>query len=167
MLKHMYEVEEKTVKEIIKLDRPYLRQLSTSTIYKYATGKFGKQRAVHSASRPPGRPSKLSGIHMRAIKRAVTKLRMKVGNQFTVAAVQRQANLLHVELSTVRKAMYKLGYKSRVARRKGVLSEADKKLRRHWARRHKNKTKKDWCRDISCWTDIVGFEFKVCQIYII
>ena len=164
MLEYLHKDQKYTVKDIIKQDLTCLRGLSQSTIYKHATGMFGKGRRTTS-TRGAGRPALVTPADMRAIKRAIPKLRADVGLKFTVASVQREASLLHVELSTVRKAMYKLGLRSRVARKKGVLSECDKKLRLAWAREHKSKSKVDWRRDVSAWTDIVGFEYKVINLH--
>jgi len=165
MLEYLHQKQKLPVSKILKQNLKCLSGLSQSTIYKHATGKFGNKISTES-DRSVGRPAKIQSADMRNIRRAISSLRNRIGYKFTVAAVQLEAHLTHLHSSTVRKAMYKLGFKNLVARKKGVLSVNDKKLRLQWARRYRNKSKQDWAREICLWTDIVGFEFKVISCFL-
>ena len=148
-----------TVSEIIKMNLKCLRGVSKTTIYRYAVSGSGEQKS-RGSGQPLGRKPKVTEHDKRQIKKAISKLR-RTSLSFTVAALQREAGLGHLELSTVRKHMNKLGYGSFVARKKGILSEADKSNRYSWAKDHQSMTKVDWRTDVDVWTDIVGIEFKV------
>jgi len=162
-LEYLHKKQGHPVSEIIKMKLSFLKGFSRSTIYKHATGKFGMKR--QSAGNPVGRPRKLQERDMRSIARSVKTLRSQIGS-FTTVQVQADANLNHLDNSTVRKAMYALGFKYLCARKKGVLTEQDAKKRRGWARKMKRAMgneedkKQSWRSGINMYADIVGFEFK-------
>ena len=145
VLEYLHKKKKLAVSDIIKLKLKCLNGLSRATIYKHATGKFGTRKTAKGAAcRRVGRPSKITEADKRSIRRAIPKLRSKVGLTFSVADIQKQAGLTHVSKSAVRKTLNKLGYKKRVARKKGHLSAADKKQRHSWAKKYQNWTKSDW-----------------------
>lgn len=169
MLEYLHKKKNLTVNQIIKQNLSCLRGYSRSTIYRHATGKFGKKRV--STGQPVGRPRLLQERDKRNIGRSVKALRREIGT-FTSVQLQKHADLNHVDNSTVRKTMYSLGYKYRCTRKKGVLTGDDLKQRVSWARKLKKKIEggKDkeqadlWREGVNMYVDIVGFEYKVRNI---
>jgi transposase len=156
--------KETTVSDIIKMKLPCLAGFSQSTIYKHATGKFADNRAL-AAQRPIGRPRKIQLRDERNITRAIKNLRKQYGASFTTRQLQEHTGLLHVDQSTVRKYLHKLGYRYLATRKKGLMSAEDRKKRVKWARNIKKKfagrESELWTQSISIHADIVGFEYKV------
>jgi hypothetical protein len=171
MLHYLHKRELKPINKIIQMDLPCLRGFSTSTIYKHATGKFADTRA--SSGKPVGRPRKLQVRDERNISRAVRTLRQQYGASFTTTQLQKHTGLSHLDTSTVRKAMRKLGYRYLCTRKKGLMSATDRKRRMQWARTMKRRfnggttgdRKEQWRQAISMHIDIVGFEYKVVVFY--
>jgi hypothetical protein len=171
-LRLQYYVRERewSVAKIMEEGFSWLRGFSRATIYRHATGKHGARRP--SSGRPVGRPGKITKRDSRLINRSVHILRKSIGS-FTTVDVQKHAHLNHVDNSTVRKAMYAMGYKYRVTRKKGQLLVGDFPKRLKWAKMVKKKvegnineggakTKEElWREGINMYVDIVGFEYKV------
>ena len=75
-----------------------------------------------------GKARKLNERDKRLIKRTIFNLRATVGS-FTSTRVQLEAGLQHVSNRTVRRYMNELGYHYCRSRKKGLMTETDKKLR--------------------------------------
>jgi len=164
MLHYLHRKEHQPINKIIRMDLPCLRGFSTSTIYKHATGKFADARA--SSGKPVGPPRKLQVRDERNISRAVRTLRQQYGASFTTTQLQEHTGLSHLNPSTVRKAMHRLGYRYLCTRKKGLMSATDMKRRVQWARKMRRRfngadRKEQWRQAISMHIDIVGFEYKV------
>lgn len=109
-----------------------------------------------------GRPSKLSALDRKNIKKAIYQLREEVG-MFNSRRVACEAAVEQKVCNrTVRRAMKKHGFKWANARRKGQLSMEDEKARLRWARSkvRDGVTQEFWNHEVSLYMDAVGFVFK-------
>ena len=109
----------------------------------------------------PGRPSKLSERDKRSILRQVQVLRDSVGH-FTSRHVRVSAGIgSRVSDETVRRVMRRDGLGYRHARKKGLLTRKDLKLRGEFARKVKRKLNPTfWKHGISFYLDGVSFTHK-------
>ena len=109
-----------------------------------------------------GRPRKIDQRTERALIRAVGKLR-KAEGQFTSKRLMEVTNIDRKNISdrTVRRALNRNGYKFLQARKKGILTEKDLKLRHQFARTmQKTYPKELWTDQINFYLDGVSFYYK-------
>ena len=107
-----------------------------------------------------GRPKKLSERDKRTILRQIRLLRCEDGN-WTIKRLMEISNVTHVSQRTVTRLLHQNGYKYLQARKKGLLSEKDKKDRVKFARKMlKNYDEDVWKNDIAFYLDGVSFAYK-------
>ena len=111
--------------------------------------------------RNPGRPKKLNKRMERVIIRTLKRLR-KDGAAFTAGRILEESGLAQYGINTrdVRGCLRKNKYRYLQSRKKGLLSENDKKLRVAWAREYSKKPLSYWQSDIGFYLDGVGFAHK-------
>lgn len=136
---------------------------SPSTVHKIAKTPLTSIEANKKGKKPSkGRPRKLSTRQGRTIIRALYKLRKTEGN-FTVKRIMREAGLSEGEVSvrTVSRFLNRKGYYSLVARKKGLMTDRDRKLRIAFARRMKKDFPENvWTNHVSFYLDGVSFVHK-------
>ena len=108
-----------------------------------------------------GRIPKISARDRRTLLRTILKLRRTVGS-FNSRRVHLESGLDHVSNRTIRRHMNTLGFNYLRSRKKGLLSEKDRKLRRKFCRKIRRlRLGLDfWRRGISCYFDGTGFVYK-------
>lgn len=126
---------------------------STSTVHNIVTRPIPTRRyKVPTGTVCKGRPRKIDERKGRLLIRAVYKLRKSEGN-FTVKRIMTEAGITQVDVSvrTVNRYLNEQGFYFLVARKKGLITEHDMKLRLMFARR----MKKDYPKNV--WTNRVAF----------
>ncbi|GES94162.1 IS630 family transposase [Rhizophagus clarus] len=120
-----------------------------TTIHNIIT-KYHKTGALTVASRS-GRPKKLNECDERYLKVVLTQ-------NCRISAEKMQKDFIEstgkeVSKSTVRRTLYEMGYHSRTALRKPLISEPNRKIRLSWARKRRFWTINDWKKeshDVNC-----------------
>lgn len=133
-------------------------QYSQRTIYRHAKGKV-PLKSADGRKLNRGRPRKLTLRDERKIKRALLKLRNETGN-FSSLRIQEETQLTHISSRTFRRHLNKLGFKYLQSRKKGLLTNADKKKRLSYARKFINSDIDFWRHGIAFYFDGVGFAHK-------
>ena len=128
------------------------------SIYRHAK-KDTSSEAVDLRKFNRGRPRKLTVRDERAIIRAVGTLR-KQASSFTSRRIREEANAEHVSPSTLRRYLRKAGYRYRQARKKGLVTLEDKRIRVRFAREALTYPEDFWQKDIAFYFDGVGFAHK-------
>lgn len=105
---------------------------SLRTIHRHATASVASMRAAPSQS-TRGRKKKLSARDERMLMRAVHENRRQ-GYQVTSKRLQLDSGLLHVSNKTIRRTLNSHGYHYLQARRKGLMTKADLKVRLKFAK---------------------------------
>ncbi|GBC04740.1 hypothetical protein RclHR1_05840001 [Rhizophagus clarus] len=118
-----------------------------TTIHNIIT-KYHKTGALTVASRS-GRPKKLNERDKRHLKVVLTQNRR-------ISAEKMQKDFIEstgkeVSKSTVRRTLYEMGYHSRTALRKPLISEPNRKIHLSWARERHFWTINDWKKVV--WSD--------------
>lgn len=135
------------------------RSYQKSTIYHHTQLPIG-EKAIGKRKFNRGRPEVLSNRDKRKIVNTIPKLRKEVGS-FSARRLKLEAAIDDVSARTVRRCMNKAGYNYRQLRKKGLVSEADKKIRVKFSRKVKNRLPQDfWKNAISFYLDGVGFTHK-------
>ena len=126
-------------------------------IWKESTGRSREQKNIKSVG---GRPPKLSVRDGRKIVRLVKTLRGQEPN-WTVKRMMARADVKDVSRRTVSRFLNKKGYNYLQARKKGLLSERDKKTRLNFAKKMLREHHFDvWTNEIAFYLDGVGFIYK-------
>ena len=110
------------------------------------------KKGIERNTASKGRPRKISDRQGRTVIRALYKLRKSEGN-FTIKRIMREAGISQGDVSvrTVSRYLNAKGFYLLVARKKGLMTERDMKLRVKFARR----MKKDYPENV--WRDRVAF----------
>lgn len=119
-------------------------------------------KAATSEIRKPGRPKKINMRQERALLRSLTKLRRAEGG-FTSRRIMKETGISPTVVSdrTVRRVLNKNGYYLLQARKKGLMSERDMKIRLDFARMMKKYYKASiWTEHIAFYLDGVSFAYK-------
>ena len=139
-----------TVKEITKRFK-----VSRATVYRCL-----KDSEIKEKRKPSGRPRKISSGDERVIRRNIGKLRKIEGN-FSCHRLRAKCGLHHVSLITFNRALKRMGYKFCEARRKGILSSADRAKRVKFAREVQTTFEDDfWKHKVCFYLDGVSFWYK-------
>ena len=128
--------------------------ITKSSAQRICSRGFDENGPRKSEKKQTGRPRKVSKRHMRTRIRALKNLRSS-NVHVTVKSLVEESGL-NPELASRRtysRYLNELGYSYLSARRKGVLSDNDKKLRLRFAR----KMKREMMRNPSFWTDEISF----------
>ena len=143
-------------KRLLDKYKPY----SKASIYRHAKKPIGSP-VIDKRKQNPGRPPKLSARDKRSILRQVDVLRDSVGH-FTSWHVRVSAGIAsHVCDETVRRVLRNDGLRYRHARKKGLLTQKDLKLRLAFARKVRRKLNPNfWKNGISFYLYGVGFTHK-------
>ena len=131
-------------------------QFCRRSIYRHLQGEVD---SVDRRNQNPGRPRKLTVRDERNLLRAVRSIRKK-NPSFTVKQLQEETNLLHVSSRLIRLYLNKHGYRYLQARKKGLLTEADKKKRILFAKKWVDASVDFWKDEIAFYFDGVGFAHK-------
>ena len=126
---------------------------SKRSIYRHATAV---DRVEDKRKHNSGRPRKLKSRDERIILRTLVQLR-KERASFSAKQIQEETKLFHVSLKTIYRVLHKHGYKYRQSRKKGLLSDKDKKLRLQYALDKRTLPVTFWQDTISFYFDGVGF----------
>ena len=136
------------------------KQFSKASIYRHAKKPIGSS-VVDKRKQNPGRPPKLSERDKRSILRQVEVLRDSVGH-FTSRHVRVSAGVeCRVSDETVRRVLRSSGLRYRHARKKGLLTQKDLKVRLAFARKVRRKLNPNiWKHGICFYLDGVSFTHK-------
>ena len=136
------------------------KQFSKASIYRHAKKPIGSS-VVDKRKQNPGRPPKLSERDKRSILRQVEVLRDSVGH-FTSRHVRVSAGVeCRVSDETVRRVLRSSGLRYRHARKKGLLTQKDLKVRLAFARKVRRKLNPNiWTHGICFYLDGVSFTHK-------
>ena len=96
-----------------------------------------------------GRPHLISGNSGNRFKRLVIKNRQLCTSE--VQALWKKKSGQSVSAHTIRRTLYRVGLKNRVARRKPLISASNKAARLAWCLEHASWTKKKWAKVL--WSD--------------
>lgn len=121
-----------------------------------------KKRNVRSNLPKMGRPAKLDLRTRRKILRALTRLRTKEGT-FSVKRLIQVAGLNHINVSTrtVQRCLNQNGYFYLQARKKGLMTQKDMRVRTQFARKMKKDYNTDiWKTGIAFYLDATSFIHK-------
>ena len=134
---------------------------SKSSIYRHAnisTRKLHCDRRKGNSGRLP----KITPRNRRKILRQIPKLRKAYGINYGIKELRTYASIpTEISDRTIRRVLYKAGYKDRPARRKGILTENDLKRRLKFAREaSKNMSSDAWKNSICFYLDGVNFAHK-------
>lgn len=136
-------------------------QYAPRSIYRHAKKPIGE--AVFDRRKlNKGRPRKLTLRDERSIIRTVKKLRAD-SLSFSSKRIKTEANIrADISCRNVRRFLNREGYRYRQARKKGLLTETDKKMRARFAKKVLKKLKEEfWTEGISFYFDGVGFVHKM------
>ena len=120
-------------------------QFSRRSIYRHLRGEVD---SVDRRKQNPGRPRKLTVRDERNILRAVRSIRKRY-TSFTVKQIQEETNLFSVSARLIRLYLNKHGYRYLQARKKGLLTEADKKKRVSFSKKWVNAGVNFWKSEIA------------------
>jgi len=120
-----------------------------------------KYKARKPGSLQRGRPRKISKPQERHLLRQLKKLR-EVEGTFSVSRLMAAAGIseAHVTRRTVLNVLHRNGYRFRQARKKGLLTRKDLKVRKKFALRMVKRPAEFWCRDVAFYLDCVSFVHK-------
>ena len=136
--------------------------VSLSQVYRIRKECFrhDPNKNMKATKHPGGRPRKLSIRTQRNLIRQLNLLREKEPN-WTIKRLIEVAGVSNVSVRTVNRFLNESGYSYLQARRKGLLSNGDRKKRVAFARRMvKENTKCFWMNEISFYLDGVSFAHK-------
>ena len=131
-------------------------QFSRRSIYRHLRGEVD---SVDRRKQNPGRPRKLTVRDERNILRAVRSIRKRY-TSFCVKQIQEETNLFSVSARLIRLYLNKHGYRYLQARKKGLLTEADKKKRVSFSKKWVNAGVNFWKSEIAFYFDGVAFAHK-------
>ena len=131
-------------------------QFAARTIYRQIKESVDKYDRRHEN---PGRPRKITERDERNILRAIPRLRARQ-KQFSSKLIQEEANLGHVTTRTICGYLNKNGYRYRQARKKGLLTKADKVKRVTFSKQMLDVGADFWENKIAFYFDGVGFAHK-------
>jgi len=125
---------------------------SPSTVLKVIRSSLMSTKSSNEKKCHLDRPQKLTDRQKRTIIRALYKLRKREGN-FTVKRIMKEAGISPMEVSvrTVSRLLNKKGFFYLVARKKGLVTDLDRKKRLAFARRMKKAFPEN------LWTDYIAF----------
>ena len=107
-----------------------------------------------------GRPKKLSEYDGRRLLRLVKKLRAEEPN-WTVKRLMERADVTDISVRSIRRFLNKNEFHYLQARKKGLLTDKDRKLRVAFAKKMlKDQPTDFWCNKIAFYLDGVGFVYK-------
>ena len=131
--------------------------VSRAHIYRLWNSNIDKQEKIKCGGRPP----KIQARTERQLLRMIPKMR-DVNNNWTVNHLMQLADVSHVHRCTVSRVLNRNGYWSLQARKKGLLSQKDKKGRVKFAREmlKRDDSYSYWISGISFYLDAVGFVYK-------
>ena len=137
-----------------------VRETGVSRPQIYRILKEPLQKVKKKVNKRMGRPKKLSERDKRTILRQIRLLRREDGN-WTIKRLMESSNVTHVSQRTVKRLLHQNRYKYLQARKKGLLSEKDKKDCVKFARKMlKNYDEDVWKNDIAFYLDGVSFAYK-------
>lgn len=140
---------------VSQLQRRFPR-VSQRTIYRHARRKFSIADARHDN---PGRPRALRERDLRIIVRTVMRMRLEY-DSFSATSIQEESGITHCTSRTFRRALNQLGFHYLHARKKGLVSAADRKKRLAFARTNVTREEEFWRTGIAFYFDGVGFAHK-------
>ena len=108
----------------------------------------------------PGRPRKTTIRDERSVSRSIAKLRTVVGS-FTSKRIQEESHMTHISSRSFRRLLNKLGFHYLQSRKKGLLTQADKRKRTKYAREVIKYDIGFWRHQIIFYLDGVGFAHKL------
>ena len=139
-----------TVKEITKRCN-----VSRASVYRCL-----QNEKIWSKKKSTGRPRRITLREQRIIRRNIVKLRESEGN-FSINTIRAESGLSNVPLCTVNRALKRMKFQFCDARRKGVLTKADRSTRVKFAREVvKSNCPNLWKEDICFYLDGVSFWYK-------
>lgn len=151
------------VKGVKKRDIAKICKVSLASVYRIGKEDFSKIRRIPKKKFARiGRPRKLTERDERLLLRQILVLRRDEGG-FTVRRLMKQAgiSLKDVSCKTVRRLLKRNGYQYLQARKKGVLTDKDRKKRLNFARKMKKKYSQSvWTKQIAFYLDGISFFHK-------
>ena len=118
--------------ETVRVIKKRFSQFSVATVWRHAV-KSASRSATSSKGSNSGRERKLSNRDERAIIRALLSLTELEGN-FSARRVQVMAGMEHVHVRPIRRVLNRHAYAYHQARKKGLMSAADRRRRVSFAK---------------------------------
>lgn len=137
-------------------------EVSLRSLYRHAKSKkkINETKETNSKKKRTGRPKKISPRDERQIIRTVYRLRKRPG-PFSSKRVRLQSGVTHVVDRSVRRVMNKHGLFYLQARKKGLLSQKDRKCRKKFATHMLQKHNENfWKNKVSFYLDGKSFVHK-------
>ena len=134
-------------------------QVSRATVYRWRKDRSEKDLGKR---KPLGRPRSIDARAERRMVRKLKQLRYKDGG-FSTKTLLNEVGIdpTSVSKSTVTRTLRRMGYFYLPSRKKGILTEKDKTLRRKFAREMQAKFDSDvWTKDVCFYLDGVSFVHK-------
>ena len=138
------------------------RETGVSRVQIYRIWKEEPKENIGSKSRQGigGRPKKLTAKDERLLLRQVPKLRKEFPN-WTARRLMADCKINNVSVRTITRLLNRNGYKSRQARKKGLISKSDQQKRVKFAKKMIKEYPEDvWTKHIAFYFDGVSFVYK-------
>ena len=133
--------------------------VSRATVWRISKMDMSSNRCNKMRREARGRPRKLNKRQERKLRRSIQILREQEGN-FTIKRLMENTCICRKD-STISRFLNKEGYYYLQARKKGLLTKADMKKRKTFARRMQNEYSHDvWTQDIAFYLDGMGFAYQ-------
>jgi hypothetical protein len=166
-IRALHQVSGLKVRDIIAKNMQLLKNVSKSAIYKEAKIPLDKSsRDLRIGNKSAGRPTKLNGRDHSRIDRTRKYMRKQYGSFDSLDLQETLGMMTTCSNRTFRNHLHRMGVKWLQSKRKGVLTDKDKKERVAFARNitrtygQGDSQLEFWRNNISMYTDIVGFEYK-------
>ena len=135
-------------------------RLPQKTVYRHAIKPIVEpQPPIDKRKQNKGRPRILTERDEREMKRAINSLRKSEGLCFSADQIRQQAGWA-CSRRTAAKYLHRHGYKKRQLRKKGQLTEEDRRKRCQYARTSLQRDENFWKNDVVMYLDGVTFTFK-------
>ena len=134
-----------------------VRTVSLRQIYRH----FNKdaEDVVDKRNKNTGRPRLMTSRDERKMIRTLLSLRNERAS-FSVKRLQEESDLIHISTRTVCRYLHNNGYGYYQSRKKGLVTDKDKKIRLAFAKRHLSTPLDFWTEEIAFYFDGVSFAFK-------
>ena len=144
----------------IKTATDLFRETKVSRTHIYRIWKDGIKK-IFKRGCSSGRPRKIDQRTERKLLRMIPYMR-EVDNNWRVIQLMKAAHVEHVHRSTITRLLNDNGYRLLNARKKGLMSEKDRRARVKFAREmlRKEDSSTYWISGISFYLDAVGFVYK-------
>ena len=113
-----------------------------------------------------GRPRKIDARLERNVSRSIRSLRVSNGLSFSADEIRGESRIEDVNRSTMTRCLHRLGFRKRHLRKKGILTDKDRRLRVQFARKQLREREPDfWKNKVCMYLDGVSFVHKTSPFF--